>query len=224
MTAYLTGKASFKAAEVLAEQDLGARLMNETVDTRDKVQAVWKLYIPAAGTLVATIVCLVGANQIGTRRAAAMAAAFSLSDKAFEEYRKKVVEKIGEKKEQGFRDELAQDSVREDPVVTREVIITGGGDVLCRDQFSGRYFTSDMESLKSAVNDVNHEVLNNYYASLTDFYNKIGLPRTSISDDVGWNSNKLLELEFSTAVTEDGRPCLTVGFRVEPIRDYYRLN
>jgi hypothetical protein len=217
-TAYLTGKATFKAAEILNNDVRG-----ELLEPREKVELVWKLYIPAAGTAVTTIACIILADRIGTRRAAAVAAAYTLSEKAFEEYKKKVVEKIGEKKEQEVRDEIAQDRVNERPVSSSQVIITGEGDVLCFDRFTGRYFESSIDKLRKAENETNHQVLNDFYASLSDFYHRVGLPATSMSDDVGWNSDKLLMLDISATLSENDRPCIAVGFSVAPVRGYNRL-
>lgn len=216
-TAYLTGRASFKAAMILSEE-------SPHLHTKEKVDLVWRLYVPAVGTGLMTVGCTIAANRIGTRRAAAVAAAFTLSEKAFIEYREKVVERIGEKKEQAFRDELAQDRVNRHPSDTQQIVVVEGNSVLCFDAYTGRYFLSDMESLKKAQNDVNHQVLNEYYASLSDFYDKVGLPATSFSDEVGWNTDRLLELKFSVVLSEHGKPCMSVDFDVAPIRDYNRLS
>jgi len=224
-TAFLTGKASFKAAEILAEADLAERLQPQAevpLPIKEKVELVWKLYIPAVGTGLLTVVCIIGANRIGTRRAAAMAAAFKLSEKAFGEYREKIVQKIGANKEQAARDELAQERVERTP--QKEIIIAGSGSVLCFDQYTGRYFLSSMEELKKAQNDLNYRILHDYYASLGDFYDMIGLPKTSMTDEVGWNADRMLELNFSTVMSEDGQPCLALDFEVTPIRNFYRIN
>lgn len=224
-TAVLVGKASFKAAEIIAEEQRLHNLEEKSHDytTKEKARFVWKLYIPAAGSGLLTVGAIIAANQIGTRRAAAMAAAYTISEKAFSEYREKVVEKLGENKEQAVRDEIAQDRVRANPPGDQEVLIITG-QVLCYDGHSGRYFNSDMETLKGAQNNVNYKVLNNSYASLTDFYDEIGLSKTNESDEIGWNCDKMLELEFSTVLSETGRPCLAIGFRTAPVRDYYRLH
>lgn len=224
-TAYLTGKASFKASQVICDEQRRQDSQGEShlLETKEKVELVWKLYIPAIGTGVLTVASIICANQIGTRRAAAMATAYSLSEKAWEEYKDKVIEKIGGAKERKIRDQLEQDRIDKNPINNREVIITGGADVLCYDSFTGRYFKSDMESLKKAQNDLNHMILNNYYASLTDFYDYIGLPKTTYSDEVGWNSDKLLEIEFSATMSENDRPCISIKFDVSPIRGYHRV-
>lgn len=219
-TAYLTGKATFKAAELLRNEE---KFRNEPLPPRDQIENVWRLYIPAAGSAIATISFIISANRVGTRRAAAMAAAFAISERAFDEYREKIVQKIGDRREQGFRDQIAQDRVNRNPPPEDLILLEDGLSVLCCDMFTGRYFLSDMETLRKAENDINFEVNNNYYASLTDFYEAIGIPKTSMSDDFGWNSDKLLELSFSTALTPSGKPCLTFDFKVMPIRGYSRL-
>lgn len=231
-TAYLTGKASFKAATILDEAQLeknGERYKTDDapfvrLTTKEKAQLIWQLYIPAVITGTLTCTAVICANRIGSRRTAAMAAAFSLSEKAYDEYKEKVVEQIGKNKERRVRDEIAQDRVDANPPKNQAIIATGKGDILFMDSYSGRPFESTMEDVKAAQNDTNYLVLNDGYASLTDFYNKLGLSSTKISDDLGWNSDKLLELEFSTTMTDDERPCIVVDFRVAPIRNYFRTH
>lgn len=223
-TAYLAGKASFKAAQILDDMEtIAIQRKEDPATTKEKVEMTWKLFVPAAGTCVMTIACIIGANQIGNRRAAGMAAAYAISERALEQYKEKIVEKIGDRKEQVIRDEIAQDEVTTRPV-SREVLVFGSGDVLCFDKYSQRYFTSDVESLKAAQNFVNHMVNSDFYASLTDFYDRIGLPATGFSNEVGWNADRLMELQFSTTISDDNRPCIVVDFTVQPIRGYYRMN
>jgi len=224
-TAILTGRASFKAAELIAHEQTKENIRghHQPLTTKDKMRLTWTLYIPAVGTGLLTCAATVGANQIGTRRAAAVAAAYTISERAFTEYKEKVVEKLGESKEQNIRDEVAQDRVTRNPVGDREVIVTGGGDVLCYDAFTGRYFMSDMETLKKAQNDINYQIINQEYASLSDFYNKIGIAPTAYSDEVGWNNDKLLELKLTGTLSEDQKPCISIDFAVSPVRDYYKL-
>jgi hypothetical protein len=228
MTAYLTGTATLKAAEVLKNEENRFESNHpdyaiDPLDLKEKVALTWKLYIPPVTTGLLTVTCIIGANRIGTRRAAAVAAAYTLSEKAFSEYRDKVVEKLGEKKEQAVRDELAQDRVNRNPANSSQLVVIDGRSVLCYEAFTGRFFLSDMETLRKAENDTNHQVNNDYYAALTDFYDRIGLDKTSMSDEVGWNCNKLLEVQYSTTLAPDGRPCISIDYAVAPIRDFYRV-
>ena len=224
-TAYLTGKASFKAARILDEAERNPAEPSLPLSNRERFERVWKLYIPAVSTGVLTCGAIISANQIGTRRTAAMAAAFSLSERAYDEYKEKVVEQIGKNKEQKVRDEIAQDKVTAKPPVDGQVIITDrGGDVLFMDALSGRYFQSSMEDVLKAQNDTNYIVINHGYASLSELYSKLGLSSTKMSDDLGWDSNKLLEMTFSTTMTSDDRPCIVMDFRVAPSKDYFRVH
>lgn len=241
-TAYLTGKASYEAAEVIKKESAekyveSQKNISEPVKSdksweervaesftfRDRIECTWELYIPAASTATLTIACIILANRIGTRRAALMAAAYKTLDEGYGEYREKMKERLGERKEKAVRDEIQQDHVRNDPPIREKIILTGNGEVLCRDDFSGRYFKSTVHTIQKAVNDLNHRVIHDNYASLGDFYDMINLERTAYSEEVGWTSERLLELSESTAMTDDGTPCYVFGFAVEPIRNYYRI-
>lgn len=230
MTAYLTGKASFKAANVIRDhvedrkQEIGYDddgICRESVFVEHKtmVDLTWKLFVPAVGTGLMTITCILAANHIGTRRSAALASAYTISEKAFAEYKEKVIKNFGEKKEQSVRDEIAQDKVNRLP--PREIIVASG-DVLCCDLYTRRYFTSDMESLRRAVNDLNQKLIHESYVSLTDFYDLVGLEKTAESDEVGWTTDNLVEVEYSTTLSPDNRPCITVDFSVLPVRRFYK--
>lgn len=224
--AFLTGKASFKAAEIIREMESQSYDDGHTdppLTAKERVQLVWPEYIPAAGTLVLSVGCIVSAHRVSSRRAAAIAAAYSISERAFVEYREKVVERIGQRKEREVRDDILQDRLKEQPV-SKEVVILGGGDVLCYDAYSGRYFTSNMENIKKAQNDFNYSIINDGFASLTEFYDKLGLPKTSHSDDVGWNTDRMVDLAITTALSDDGRPCLSIDFgRYPPTPKFYKF-
>lgn len=222
-TSLLAGRASFKAAQLLDDQEtLAIRDDLPPLEKKEKVKLVWKLYIPATSSAVFTIAAIILANRIGTRRAAAVAAAYVLSERAFEEYREKIIEKIGPKKERDARDEIAQERVNRNPPPGTDVVLMGEGSVMCMESFTGRYWLCDMETLRSAQNTVNARILSDSYASLTDFYSSVGLPSTSISDEFGWNSDRTLELTFS-ATLASGKPCMVVDFNVTPVRDFYKF-
>lgn len=221
--AFLTGKATLRATELIAaeQERLDRHETSHPLERKEKIKLVWKEYLPAAGVGVVTVACIIGANRIGMRRTAAMATALSVSQQAIAEYRDKVVEKIGERKEQDIRDEIMHDRVNANP--PGQIIRTGTGETLCYDSYTGRYFWSSMEALKKAENDVNFQVLHEDYASLTDFYHRIGLGGTATSDDVGWTTDKRLEVEYTSTLFEERLPCLALNFLVTPVRGYNRF-
>lgn len=218
-TAYLTGRATVLAVDTIRAEEQALLLTPQTpMKAKRKVELTWKYYIPAAATATMTVAAIIGSNRIGSRRAAALAVAYSATERAFTEYQEKVAEKLGEKKEQAIRDEIAQNRVNQS-----ESVVVLGDSGLCYEVFTDRYFTSDIETLRRAENDLNRTILHDGYASLTDFYYLIGLRPTAMSDEVGWTNEKPLELYFSAVLSRDNRPCLAVNYRVEPIRNYHKF-
>lgn len=227
ITAVLTGRAAYRTGLDLNAGHYEPLLDGkepEVLDTKEKIKRYWKEFIPAAAVGTATVACIIGANRIGTRRAAALAAAYSLTEKAFDEYKEKVKDQIGAQREQRVRDEIAQDRVNANPVSSNQVIITGNGNVLCYDAITGRYFNSNVEAIRKAQNDINRDVLSNLYATLSEFYGLIGLPATEYSTEVGWNVDDYLDIDFSAVLSEDGRPCISISYQVSPIRGFSRLS
>lgn len=189
----------------------------------ETIQAAWKCYIPAAVTGMASIACIIGSNSVNAKRSAALATAYTLSENALREYKDKVVETIGEKKEKEVRNAIAKDKIEKNPVSSNEVILTKKGDTLCYDVLSGRYFKSDIEKLKRCMNEINRQILNDGSASLNDFYYEIGLDSIKIGDDLGWDTRQgLVDIEFSSQLASDGTPCLVLDFSIAPVYDYYR--
>lgn len=187
---------------------------------QETVKVAWKLYIPAGLTGLATIACIIGANQIGARRNAALLGAYSLADTAFREYKDEVLKQIGVSKEQKIHDEIVKRKIDEHPVTDAQVIITGGGDQLCYETLTGRYFKSDIEKIRRTENEINHTVISEMYVSLNEFFGLLDLGPTTIGDELGWNLDNLCSLVFTSHLASDGRPCLAIGYAKLPRKDY----
>jgi Family of unknown function (DUF6353) len=222
-TAVLTGRASFKAARIIDAETKALKDDEPELTNKDKVKLVWTHYIPAVGVGTVTISSVILANRLSSKQAAALAAAYGLSEKAFQEYKEKVVEKIGQNKETDIRDSIAQDRVRNNPVNSREIILAGTGEVLCFDILTGRYFQSSVEEIKRAENKMNFEIVHHMYVSLSAFYQEIGLPPTGFSEELGWNVDNRCEVKFSTVMSSDDRPCVAIDFHYLPIQNYGRF-
>lgn len=187
----------------------------------DAVKAAWRCYIPTVIVGSVSVFCLVGASSVNLRRNAALAAAYTLSESALKEYQEKVVETIGEKKEKDIKDKIAKDKITRDPVTNREVIITEKGDTLCYDVLSGRYFKSDIDSLRKAENELNRKMRDEMFITLNEFYNEIGLGDTKLGDSLGWHiDHGYIELTFSSQLADDGTPCLVIDYQIAPQYDY----
>jgi hypothetical protein len=230
-TAYLTGRASFKAAKLIAfEQETNAikasagenalgEVVVEEFTTTQKVRTVWRLYIPPVLLGVTTVASIIAANKLASRKVAALAIASGISERALKEYKERVLEKFGENKARDLQDEVAQKRVA-GQTINNEVIVVGSGEVLCYDMHTGRYFQSTHEAIKRAENKINHSLVNFQGASLSEFYDEIGISPTSYSDMVGWDVNNHMEVRISTVMSPDNRPCLAIDFSNPPVVDY----
>ncbi len=180
----------------------------------------YKPFIPAAIMVTATASCIIGANAVNSKRNAALAGAYMLTSEALKDYKNKVIETFGDRKAQKVEDDIASDKVQTIKVVEPDIIITGKGNTLCCDLTSGRYFKSDMESLRRIENDLNSDLLDSTWVSLNDAYYMMGLTCISIGDDLGWDWSELgrskISFHFSSQLAENGEPCLTVRFDVKP--------
>lgn len=194
----------------------------ESLTFEEKFNATWKCFAPAVGCVVLSVTAMICANRVGNRRTAAMASAYSVVEKAYSEHRAKTVETVGKKKEQEIRDKIAQDRRDDHPIDKTTMVITGKGPTLCYDKWNDRYFNSSKNAIDAAVNEFNREVINNTYGSLTDFYHILNVPGTGHSDYIGWNTDKLLELEVSGTLDKEGQPCLQIDFRTNPIDRFDR--
>ena len=208
-----------KALMLLEEHKIDEE--EEDLSVIDTIKTTWHCYIPSVMVCVGSITCLIYSSSINLRRNAVIATAYSLSENALKEYQEKVVETIGEKKEHTIRDAVAKDRINKDPVSNKEIHITNSGNTLCYDVISGRYFESDIELIRKAVNELNRNMLNDMYISLNDFYYELGLSNNELGDDLGWNiSDGFIELNFSTQLSDNGRPCLVINYLVTPKYDF----
>lgn len=228
------GIASAISATVLAvkETPKALKLIEEKKKAENKdeltpletVKTCWKCYIPATVSTVVSVACLVSSNSVNAKRNAALATAYKLSETALSEYRDAVVETIGEKKEQIVKDKVAEKKLEKNPVSQNNVIVTDRGTTLCYDGTSGRYFNSDMETIRRAENRINKQLLDDMYVSLNEFYDELDLEHTELGDQLGWHlDDGLIQLDFSSRLTDDGRPCLVMSYNIAPKYDYYKF-
>lgn len=221
-TTIMAVKATPKALDLMAEvKEKHAKDTDKKAFCKDVLLKVAPVYIPAAIVGGLSTSCLIGASSVNYKRNAALATAYTLSESALKEYQDKVVETIGEKKEEAVRAAIAKDRIDKNPAVDREVIITGDGTTRCYDPLSSRYFESDIESIRKSVNELNRRLLLDDYVSLNDFYCELDIPTTEIGDTIGWRVDKgLVELSFYPIMDKKERPCLALDYHIAPYHDY----
>lgn len=188
------------------------------------VKSTWKAYIPAVGLGLVGVVCLIGAARVSSARNAAFAGAASIAEKALYEYQQKVIDILGEDQANEIRDELAKDRV----VKIDAADISGNNETVCSrpggswiyDPITDRKWKSDLETVRAAMNDFNHDLIGGVYGTLNDWYYCLGVKGVSIGDDLGWCSDKLLDIRFAAMVLDNGEPAIVLDYETLPNTKY----
>jgi hypothetical protein len=221
----------FWLARAVAEEDSNDPLTDaelEELTQANKLSKVEKLKIAAPlfippviiGTL--TVASIVMSNQISAKRAAALAGAYALSEQRWADYKERVEQKLTKPKREQLETEIAEDRMNVNPPTAQEIILVGSGEVLCYDMYSDRYFNSTAEKIRAGQNKINEELFQSQYASLSAFYDYVGLPPTGFSNDVGWNmaTTGACEVRITAHKSPDDKPCLAFDFVVPPRPEY----
>lgn len=218
----LAVKATPKALSLIDDQKL--RLGEENLTPIETIKVAWKPYVPSILLGLASTSCIIGATGINKRRNAALAAAYTMSERALVRYRNKVIDALGDKKEKEIQEKVAQDEVNDNKVKDQQVIITSKGNTLFMDSLSGRYFRSDIDTIKKKINDLNRRLVFEQYISVNDLYYELGLKSTKNGSFMGWNLDEgLIEVEYNTALADNDEPCIVIDYDISPRYEFDKL-
>lgn len=217
-TVYFAIKATPKACQLIEGKK--QELEVEKLPVGETLKTVSKIYAPMAISGLATVGCMFGATMIGSRQAAALVAAANISDVAYKEYREAIKEKAPELHKEVVEN-ISEKHLVSAPCVQEKVLRTGHGDDLCYDSFSGRYFTSDTDFVKNAVNEFNARLIHEMALSVNDFYDHQDMEHNRMGDILGWNINGgIVEVEYSSKLTSTGKPVFVINFYDAPYSNF----
>lgn len=191
----------------------------EVFNKQEIVELTWRYYIPTAGMGAMTIACMIFANKINLRRNAVLASLYTVAETSMREYQAKVVEQLGEKKEEKIRGEILEERMSKNPDTTNNIVVIENGEHQFYDNFSGRYFKSDIEKVRRLVNDFNQKLIKcaPMFLGINEFYDELGLERIELGDEMGWNAeDNMLEVRFPAKVAPSGVPCVVLDYVVWP--------
>lgn len=222
-TAVLTGRATIKAVRIADGMDRFDLDEGKTIYPPQKeiVKAVWKEYIPAAATGLATIALIFGANALNKKQQATIMSAYALLDQTYREYKNKVKEVLGEESEQKVEDAIAEDKVSD--------ICPSDGKLLFYEPNYGQGFERTMLEVQDAEYRLNQKFAVEGEASLNDFFELLGLNKTDTGDMIGWSQEmawdnynyQWIEFEHEPKKTEDGREYYQINMPFPPTFGYF---
>lgn len=189
---------------------------------KEVAKAVAKYYIPALVSTGTAIACSIGAHHIDAKRGAAIATMYALTDSTLRSYQDQVKKICGAEKDAKVRDAVNQEVVNNANIIPKNIMAVDNGDVLMIDCISGRPVYSTQTKIDAKVNKLNREMRDTMTISLNDFYDEIGLDHSKIGNNLGWDiDNGYIEINYGSAITSDGKPCLVLDYQVAPKYDYF---
>ena len=198
--------------------------MPETMKKK-KLKVYIKNYAPAAVLLGLSWFCLYGSCRESSKRIAALASAYMLSEKARKEYADKAEQLIGKKKVQDIRDEIIQDRITKNPASKASVAnvdtVNQNNVVdlsLWYDIVSDRYFYSSAEHIRRAELEAQKMLDKNGFVSINDIYGILGIKEIPLGNDIGWSKEKRpdVSLVIGGGLDDLDRPIGTLDMDVYP--------
>lgn len=233
-TAIMTGKAASKATteiEVFSDMKTDMLSQEELKDLgcphgyeptlKEKVKLTWKYFIPPVIMGATSVGCIIGAQTVNTRRHAAIASLYTLTEQTLKDYRENVKELVGKNKEEKAYDKVQQDRLLSDPPKKdSQIVLTEKGNTLFKDSYSGRYFKSDIEALRRVENELNHMINNQMWVPINDLYSVVGLEPIKLGEDIGWDPDQLIEFKFiPTIYNKDSEDvCIILDYDIRDFR------
>lgn len=180
------------------------RTCKQVNDESFGMTAGWKLkhYIrntprlakPLAPTLVCaagSITCMAISEKISYKQIAALTATCVYLTKNRDFLEKKLEEVVGKERLAEIKQEFVKkESVPKDMIDFPCIEITGKGDLLCLEGYSGRWFRSTKEAVEEAQEMVKVMHEEGQYISMNDYYGLLGISMTQFGNEFGWPSNK----------------------------------
>ena len=195
--------------------------LEDNLTKKELFKLLWKDYLPVVIGIGVSIPCIISGNRVANRRNLALAAAYTISETALQEYQEKTKEIIGEKKEKDIHEAISKEKVLNTPG-SSTVILSNDGDSLFLEPITGRYFKSNWNKISRIANEINARAISNMSGeiTLTDWFYELGLDKTDISDSLGWSTidgkDGLLSIELDAVLSEDSKPCGAIFYKKLP--------
>lgn len=123
---------------------------------QEKVRTLAPLYIPPVGLVLFGLGCFWSAQGINMKRQAVLAGLYATSQESLQEYQRKVIELMGEKKHEDIQDAIAEDKEKQmQPLAA--VPNLGVTDITCN--LYGELFQSSYAKIKAVQNEFNEEMI-----------------------------------------------------------------
>jgi len=156
------------------------------------VMRVTKLYAPSVVLGVASIGLLTSSHVTLSRRNAGLTAAYATLQTAFENYRDRVREQVGEDKEKDLYLGVSEQSITEDGKTKKVKVVNANGMSAYSKLFDESnpnykpWIDHNRVFIQGVQNYMNHRLNSRGHVFLNEVYEELGFPHTPAGCVVGW--------------------------------------
>lgn len=220
-------RAGYKANDILTEVKAKKTTENPeeepTVTKEEIVVYTWKEFVPVVAVAGVTIAAAIGSYKIQSKKAAMLAALYSTAIEQLESYQKKTEEVVGTKKAREIKEAVNEDKMLAHVVDDQNVILTGHGNTLFFDPYTGQMFRSSIEHVRQSMVEFSYRLLDEMKLPYNEWLLELGLDSCKFGDDYGWAVNNMgdtLKLTFDSKNASNGEPVCILSYNLEPKADY----
>lgn len=218
-TAVLAVKATPKAMLLIEDAELDK---GESLTKKEKIKAVWKPYVPACISCLATIFCIAGANYLNIKKQQSLMSAYALLDNTFKEYRHRIAEEYGEDVDTNLKNDIVRKQLEQ---MDNGIYST----TLFFEFNSMRFFEANIHKVLQAECKAKMQFDKYGYLTLNDYYSYLGLEPSPYGEAMGWSRFQMnteqytddLEFTYDRVVMSNGIVCYNIITNVEPTMDHF---
>lgn len=194
----------------------------------ETVKTSGRCYIPTAVIGALTLLCLFGANAVGSGQRAAYISAYGMLEKAFSEYRAKVDGVFGDGSDETVQNAIVDKKYREQDISVYHNERFTGEVLTFYEPHRDEFFETTMEQIVTAAYHLNRNFALRGYAPLNEFYEFLGIPKTDAGDILGWSMEagfafygyQWIDFDFRKRKLDDGMVYYILAMPFEPTSDY----
>lgn len=194
---------------------------NKNLSFKQKFKLTWKKFIiPVVNTAISGAL-IITSDIVTYKRYNALGLAYNLAEISMKEFQNKTKELLGEKKTDEIKQEVSKELIANNPNNT--VVLSGSSEHLFYEPLTDRYFKSNWTKILAAAADLNIEAASGFSSKITlsDWFYRLGLSKTDISDDLGWDVTEdgldgKISISVDSKMTEDNVPCGVLRYNNRP--------
>ena len=204
----------------------GPKILNkiEELNQRDDLTGVQK--VKELGSVAGPVVMATGASLAFTalhhkytgQVTGALSNALTIAQLTTDERRAHENAEFGEGASDKIDESVAMSHANAMPVSNDRLIInTGHGTDLFFDDWSGRWFYSDINEIKARINELNYQLMHELYISVNEYYDSLDLPRAGCGEEFGWNVDYgTIDPQYFAKLDDNDKSYTVIKFRNEP--------